>query len=188
MSWALPLSSSCVVLLGIISLPIHSQSLSLSLCTLRSSPVSITVFLFILTFLPSFHFHPPPLFHTSPPQFPCCLLLLSSSSIIVILNPIIFSIFSPSSKSPILPNTFIHFFFFFFLFTSFREQDEAYINSLRWSASNLRTLACKSPALPLCYGRLYSLSISSHFFCNCTLFFPSNCITIHPLPPAPLHH
>ena len=32
---------------------------------------------------------------------------------------------------------FFFFFFFFtlsFIFTSFREQDEAYINSLRWSA------------------------------------------------------
>ena len=48
---------------------------------------------------------------------------------------------------------FFSFFTLSFIFTSFREQYEAYINSLRWSALVGLEPACKSPTLPLCYGR-----------------------------------
>ena len=53
--------------------------------------------------------------------------------------------------------TIITFFLTFIYFTSLREQDEAYISTPHdgrlWWASNLRTSACESPALPLCDRR-----------------------------------
>ena len=66
----------------------------------------------------------------------------------------------------------IFFFFFFFMISFILHRLESrtrpiltpYDGRRRWD-SNLRTSACKSPALPLCYGQI-ALSLVIHYVCH----------------------